>query len=123
MKKTKAILIIFILINVILFAGCTEQNDDENSKELKKFVGIWRSEDRLSAYVFYSKGNFTFDSQDAEFEGTYEVKTELLWFTYTYPPDLEGEVESFNYNFSNDDTTFSISPYDHPEYLAVFYKN
>jgi len=123
MKTIKVGMIIFILLSVILFVGCTEENKDENSLESKKLVGIWKSGDDNAAYVFYSEGTFTFDStDDGRYEGSYEIKNNLLSFRYTYPSDFEGEIELFNYELSSDGTVFTISPYEHPEYSAVFYK-
>ena len=122
MNKIKVALIITMLFSVMFFAGCTEE--DPNSIEAKKFVGIWEDSGNSASYVFYEKGAFRFDSMDdGRFEGTYKINNELLLFTYTFPSDYEGTVQSFNYSFSNNDETFTISPYGYPEYSKVFYKH
>ena len=125
MNKHLIILGIVVLLICVGLSGCTEQpnNEDDNTiSEYDRFVGIWMYEESGGIYTFSSDGAFSFDAPGEENEGTYEVRDEKLWFTYTFPPELVGEVEGFDYSFSNNDTTFIISPEGYPEYAIAFHK-
>jgi len=120
MNKHLLILGIAVLLICIGLSGCTNEDNSQDgtdaSNDLAKFVGIWVCEESGAIYIFSSDGAFSFDAPGEENEGTYEVNDEKLWFTYTFPPELEGEVEGFDYSFSDNDTTFIISPLGYPEY-------
>ena len=116
---------IAVLIICVGLSGCTEQpnNEDDNTiSEYDRFVGTWMYEEIGGIYIFSSDGTFSFDAPGEKNEGTYEIRDEKLWFTYTFPPELEGEVEGFDYSFSDNDTTFIISPEGYPEYAIAFQK-
>ena len=124
-KKLVLVGIAVLLIGVGL-SGCTNEDNSQDgtdaSNDLARFVGTWMYEDSGAIYTFSSDGAFSFDAPGEENEGTYEVRDGKLWFTYTFPPELEGELEGFDYSFSDNDTTFIISPLGYPEYAIAFQK-
>lgn len=126
MNKHLIVLGLAVLLICIGLSGCTNEDNSQDgadtSNDLAKFVGTWVCEESGGIYTFSSDGAFSFDAPGEENEGTYEVRDEKLWFTYTFPPELEGEVEGFDYSFSNNDTTFIISPLGYPEYAIAFLK-
>ncbi len=117
---------IAVLLICIGLSGCTNEDNSQDgadaSNDLAKFVGIWVCGESGAIYIFSSDGAFSSDAPGEENEGTYEVRDEKLWFTYTFPPELEGELEGFDYSFSDNDTTFIISPLGYPEYAIAFQK-
>ena len=121
--NTRVIIAIIIVIFLFLcFAGCTDNEDDGAGGDFSKFFGRWSSGELGGNYTFYSNGTFTFIDPDEEFAGTYEVNNGNISYTYTYPPDMEGDVESFTYSFLNNDTAFSISPIGYPQFEIIFVK-
>jgi len=121
--------IVFGCILLLIFvglSGCEEnsENGDNNENGFldTRFFGTWISEENEGIYTFSSDGAFSFSAPEEEYTGTYEVKDEKLWFTYTSPLELEGEIEGFNYSFSGNDTIFTISPIDYPEFEIAFLK-
>jgi len=126
MNKHLIVLGIAVLLICVGLSGCTNEDNSQDgadaSNDLAKFVGIWMYEEIGGIYTFSSDGAFSFDAPGEENEGTYEVRDGKLWFTYTFPLELEGELEGFDYSFSNNDTTFIISPEGYPEYAIAFQK-
>lgn len=116
-----------ILLLFVGLSGCEEEysgngGNNENGFLDSRFFGTWIAQESGAIYAFSSDGAFSFNAPEEEYEGTYEVEDEKLWFTYTSPPELEGDVEGFNYSFSGNDTIFTISPIDYPEFEIVFLK-
>jgi len=126
MKKQLIITMMAVLLIAVGLSGCTNEDNNQDgtdaSNDLARFVGTWMYEESGGIYTFSSDGVFSFDAPGEENEGTYEVRDEKLWFTYTFPPELEGEVEGFDYSFSDNDTIFIISPLGYPEYAIAFQK-
>ena len=128
MKKQLIITMMTILVVCICIGliGCTNEDNNQDgtdaSNDLARFVGTWLYEGSGGIYIFSSDGVFSFDAPFEKNEGTYEVRDEKLWLTYTFPPELEGEEEGFNYSFSDNDTIFIISPLGYPEYIVAFQK-
>ena len=126
MNKHLIVLGIAVLLICVGLSGCTNEDNSQDgadaSNDLAKFVGTWMYEESGGIYTFSSDGAFSFDAPGEENEGTYELRDEKLWFTYTFPPELDGEVEGFDYSFSDNDTTFIISPLGYPEYAIAFQK-
>ena len=119
MKRQLVIIGITILLITIGFSGCTENTSENTSVLTSKFVGTWISEEREARYNFSSDGTFSFYAPDEEYEGTYELKDEKLWFTYTY--ELEEKVDGFNYSFSDNNTSITILPIgSHEQHEIVF---
>jgi hypothetical protein len=105
MKKQLVIIGIVVILVCIGFTGCDENNNTTND-EKNKFIGTWQNttqEVTLTMNLF-SDGNCslygvngTWDLRDGKF--IFVLLSDTGPLTYTY-----------NYVFSNNDRTLSISP-------------
>lgn len=124
MKKELVIIALITILVTIGLSGCNEVSNTLNP-EINKFVGKWQNittniippENVTSTtnktYVFFSDGTFI----EYNNTGHYEIKDSKLVMYYG-----EGIGIAFNYYFSNNNETMTLSLASIPDESIVFTK-
>jgi len=111
MKKQLLIMIIIAILITVVFSGCSTQNNNENQfdntldPERNRFIGTWQTNpvDIYWTFDFFSNG--TFQRMEGIVDGPYKIKDGKLFLNYT---DEIWLGETFNYSFSNNNTTVTL---------------
>jgi len=109
MKKLLIIIGIVVLLVCVGLSGCNEDSNTLNS-EKNKFVGTWKGNETFT-YEFFSDGTVNVTNNN----GYFEIKDETLVLTFS-----DGFVETFNYIFSNDDKTLTLTPTGIGQQLVLY---
>jgi hypothetical protein len=109
MKKLLVILGIVTLFICVGLSGCNQDSNTINS-EKNKFVGTWKGNETF-IYEFFSDGTLNVTNNN----GYYEIKGGRLVLTFS-----DGFVETFNYIFSNNDKTLTLTPTDIGQQLVLY---
>lgn len=124
MKKQLIIIGILFILAAVGLSGCNEQNNTLNP-EVNKFIGTWQNittniippnnetSTTTKIYQFSSDGTFS----EGIATGEYEVKEGKLILYYTEDIGI-----AFNYTFSNNNQTLTLSLVSIPNESIVFTK-
>lgn len=96
---------IILIILLVSISGCFESTKNPNEKNLSpsdRFVGDWKTENGLEMKI-YPNGKCFFGGS----EGTWEIKDELLLITLPFTGGKN--TLGWSYNFSNNNTTLSLT--------------
>ncbi len=114
-NKKLIILGMAVLLLAVGLSGCTTRLSPEMNID-DRFVGTWEGEDELGdnvSIIYFSDG--TFNTNYGE-RGEYELKDEKL-VMIVMTGDLKA-VLTYNYAFSNDNTTLSLTELSVNETIA-----
>jgi len=109
MKKQLAIFSSIVLLVCVGLSGCNEVSKTTNT-EKNKFIGRWEGNETFT-YDFFSDGSLNVTNNN----GYYEIKDGRLVLTYS-----DGFIETYNYIFSNDDKTLTLTPTDTGQQLVLY---
>ena len=105
MKKHFLLLGSLILLMILIFSGCT-QEDDSNKDEMARFIGTWQNVDsEIDIHIFYEGGICKYGVPDvALITGTYTVNNGIVTL------NLEnGAIYPYDFVFSENDTKLSLT--------------
>ena len=108
MKKQLAIIGIVAILVTVGLSGCNQVSNSLNP-ESRRFIGTWEPESSAMMFI----GGFIFESDGTLFAfgqkaGTWAVKNNRLEL-YMTGPGGSGTVV-YNYVFSDNDTTLTLTP-------------
>jgi len=93
------------MIESFKIVDTSEQNGGGGGNDFDKFIGIWTTDDEdaiLSSVTFYQDGT----SSSSNGDGTFELSDGKLITNYH---DAGGGIDTFDYLFSDDDNTLTLT--------------
>jgi len=115
MKKYLIVIGITLILLVVGFSGCTDNNA---SVDRAKFIGTWYIQAAAQIghswlYTFYENGSYITYNEGVYTNGTWNVKEGKKLDLYS-----NNSTMALSYVFSNDDKTISISQVD-SQYVSM----